>query len=161
MHLQALQQHTHANALRKGCATHSGHDVGRRPRRHDLPIRAQKLHARGRHARAQAQHLRAQLEVAADAGAQIVDAQVNGAQLGKAAQPLRGQIRQDAPTTRSAPLRGPLAGRISISASVTGGPSKPAGKRVSANAQAWNRTGTRPAISTDARIGTIARASAS
>ena len=45
----------------------------------------------------------------------------------RAAQPLRGQIRQDAPTTRSAPLRGPLAGRISISASVTGGPSKPAG----------------------------------
>ena len=41
---------------------------------------------------AQTQHLGPQLKVAANAGAQVVDAQVDGAQFGKAVQALLGRL---------------------------------------------------------------------
>ena len=70
----------------------SRHDVRARATRQQLPVGPQELHARARHARAQAHDFGAQFKELADAGAQVVDAQVDGAELGEAVQALLGRF---------------------------------------------------------------------
>jgi branched-chain amino acid transport system substrate-binding protein len=59
----------------------------------DTAVGRAEFHARAGHARAQAQHFGVQVKVLADAGAQVVDAQVDRAQLAKALQALGGAAR--------------------------------------------------------------------
>ena len=78
----------------------SGDDVRAGAGRQQLAVRAQEIHARAGHPRAQPQHLGPQLELLADRGAQVVDAQVDGAQLGEALQPLQWRLLEVARADR-------------------------------------------------------------
>ena len=61
-------------------------DVSSRSGGHQLAVWPLELHACGAHPRAQAHHIGAQLKVVTNAGAQVVNAQIDGAQLAKALQ---------------------------------------------------------------------------
>ena len=67
-------------------------DVGTGAGGQQLAVGAPEFHASTGHAGAQTQHFGAQFEVVADAGAQVVDAQVDGAELGEAVQALLGRL---------------------------------------------------------------------
>ena len=62
-------------------ASGSRHNVSARPGGQQLAIGPVKPHAGGRHPGPQAQHLGLQVEALADAWAQVIDAQIDGAKL--------------------------------------------------------------------------------
>ena len=67
-------------------------DVDRASGREQLAVGAGELHSRRRDARAEAEDLAAQREAFADGGTQVVDAQVDRAELAEAAQPLERRL---------------------------------------------------------------------